>query len=544
MKLYVLALSFVLGSTAFAVGNPNAPKGGNFRIEMDSAPTTLNALSSSDAYASLVQARVMDTLLTRDPETRDFVPSIAKEWKIAKDGMSFEFTIRDGVKWHDGKPLTIEDVKFSFDAIMDPGNKYKTADKKSYFENIKSAEILAPNKIRFNVGKLYFDNFSQVATGILIVPMHLYKDPSKEQEKVLNKTLVGTGPYMLSEFDRAKGITLKANPNWWGKSEPALKGKYNFATITIRFISEVDVAIQRMENGDLDLLGLGAEEYMKKTSGPKWGKEVFKVKTQNNSPRGYGFLGFNLTNPLFSSKKTRLALAHLFDRREMIKKFLYGLALPATGPEFQQSDFADPSVKPIEYDPKLALKLLKEDGWASAPGEVFLSKTINGKKVPFSFTILNPTKDYEKYLTIFKEDAKKAGVNIEIKLVEWNAFLKLVNEHKFETMVLAWSPGAADFDWDPKQIWHSDSIANEGSNFISYRNPTADKLMDEARVIMDRNERIKKLRVVYKMIAEDVPYIFMFNSTNVFYGYSKNVGREKDTYKFELGSNYWWLKKP
>ncbi len=541
MKLYALVLSVLLSSQVFAVGNPNAPKTGNFKIQMDSAPTTLNALSSTDYYATIVQSKVMDSLLDRNPETREFEPSLAKEWKISKDGMSFEFTLRDGVKWHDGKPLTAEDVKFSFDAIMDPSNKYKTADKKSYFENIKSAEIIAPNKVKFTVAKPYFDNFNVVATGLTIVPMHLYKNPSKEQEKVLNKTLIGTGPYMLSEFDRAKGIVLKANPSWWGKSVPELKGKYNFATINYRFITEVAVSIQRMENGDLDYLDFGAEEYMKKTSGPKWGKELIKVKTQNKQPRGYGFVALNLTNPILSSKKTRIALAHLFNRREMIKKFLYDLSLPATGPLYQQSEYADPSVKPFEYDPKLALKLLKEDGWATAAGENTLSKAINGKKTPLSFTLINANKDFEKYLTLFKEDAKKAGVNIEIKFVEWNAFLKLIDERKFEAATLSWSGG--DLDWDPKQIWHSSSIANGGSNFISYKNPTVDKLIDEARVVMDKQERVKRLREVYKLIADDVPYLFMFNSKYHFYGVSKQIGREKDSYQYDIGSNYWWMTK-
>lgn len=544
MKVYALLLSIALSSTAFSapVGNMKAPKGGAFRVQMDSPPTTLNALSSTDYYASVIQSKVMDSLLDKNAETREFEPSLAKEWKIAKDGLSFEFTLRDGVKWHDGKALSAEDVKFSFDAIMDPQNKYKTADKKSYFENIKSVEILAPNKVKFTVAKPYFDNFNQVATSLTIVPQHLYKNPTKEQEKVLNKTLIGTGPYTLQEFDRAKGIILKKNANWWGNTVPELKGKYNFDTINYRFISETDVAIQRMENGDLDFLELGAEEFMKKTTGPKWGKDILKIKTQNKQPRGYGFVALNLTNPILSSKKTRIALAHLFNRREMIKKFLYDMSLPATGPLYQQSEYADPSAKPLEYDPKLALKILKEDGWTQAAGENILSKTINGKKTALSFTLINANKDFEKYLTIFKEDAKKAGVNIDIKYVEWNAFLKLIDERKYEAATLAWSGG--DLDWDPKQIWHSSSIANGGSNFVSYKNPEVDKLIDESRVIMDKKERIKKLRQVYKMIADDVPYLFMFNGKYIFYAHGKKIGKEKDAYQYEVGTNYWWMQKP
>lgn len=541
MKLYALVLSLLLGTqTAFATGNPNAPIGGELKMNLGTAPTTLNALSSTDFNSSQVQSMILETLLNRNIDTREWEPALASEWKIAKDGKSFEFTLRPGVKWQDGKPLTIEDVKFSFDAIVEPTNKYKTANKKPYYENIKSAEIIAPNKIKFTVSKPYFDNFSVVAT-LTIVPMHLYKNPSKDQEKVLNKTLIGTGPYALQDFDRAKGITLKLNQEWWGRKDPTKKGIYNFEKISMKFIQETTIAIQRIEKGDIDYIDLGAEDYMKKTSGPKWGKEVIKVKTQHKGVRGYAFIGFNLTNPMFASKKTREAMVHLFNRREMIKKFLFDLSLPATGPLYQQSEYADPSVKPFEYDPKLALNLLKEDGWKIEAGDKFLSKMVGGKKVNLSFTIIEPDAEFVKYLTIFKEDAKQAGVDVNVKVVEWNSFIKLLDERKFEAVRLAW--GGGDLDWDPKQIWHSESIANAGSNFIGYKNPKVDKLIDESRVLMDKKERIKKLREVYKVIADDVPYIFLFNGKYFYYAHNKRVGKEKDAYTYGIGTDYWWMTK-
>lgn len=523
-----------------AVGNPNAPFGGDFKINLGQAPTTLNALSSSDGYASEVQAMIMESLLTRNIDTREWEPALATEWKIAKDNKSFEFTLRDGVKWHDGKPLTAEDVKFSFDAIMDPKDKYKTAHLKSYYENIQAVEILAPNKIKFTIKTPYFNNFTQCA-GLTIVPMHLYKDPSKEQAKMLNKTLIGTGPYMLKEFDRSKRIVLAANPSWWGKTAAHMKGLYNFQTITMRFIQDSTISIRTIENGELDFLPLQAEEFAQKTSGPKWGKTAHKVKTENKSVGGYAFVGFNLTSPIFKSVKTREAMVHLFDRRKMIEKLLFNLSVPATGPLYIQSDYANASVKAIEFDPKLALKKLTEDGWRDTDGDQVLDKIIDGKKIKFSFTILEPLPDFVKYLTTFQEDAKKAGVDVQIKVIEWNAFIKLLDERKFEAVRLAW--GGGDLDWDPKQIWHSESIKNAGSNFISYSNKKVDTLIDEARIIMDKKTRIKKLQEVYKLIAEDVPYIFLFNQKFRFYAYSNRTQKEKETYTYGVGTDYWWLSK-
>ena len=128
-----------------------------------------------------------------------------------------------------------------------------------------------------------------------------------------------------------------------------------------------------------------------------------------------------------------------------------------------------------------------------------------------------------------------------MKNIEWNAFIKLLDERKFEAVRLSWSGG--DLDWDPKQIWHSDSIANQGSNFAQYKNPTVDKLIDEARVTMDKKARIVKLKQVYKLIAEDVPYIFLFNGKFMYYAHSARVAKPKDTFTYEIGSNYWWLTK-
>jgi ABC-type transport system substrate-binding protein len=549
MKFSLLFIMTLMSLQNFAgikpVGNPNAPFGGEFKINIGEAPTTLNPLSSTDGYAQDVQAYVMDSLLDQNPDTREWEPSLAKEWTISKDGKVFEFTLREGLKWHDGKPVTAEDVKFSFDAIMDPTNKYKTAEKKSYFENIQAAEVTGPLKIKFTVSKPYFNNFTSIAGGLTIIPAHVYKDPSKEQEKLLNKILVGSGPYILESFDRAKNIILKKNPNWWGNSVPELKGKYNFEKIMMRFIKDSTISLTSLEKGDLDFIdggsGFDPEVYTKKTSGPKWGKEVLKQKIQNKQPKGYGFVGFNLKHPIFSSKKTRQAMVHLFNRQGMIKKFLFDMSLPATGPLYQQSDYADPNVKALEFNPKKALALLKEDGWKVDGADKFLSKVINGKKIVFSFTILEPSPEFVKYLTIFKEDAKQAGVDVNIKTIDWNAFVKLLDERNFDAVRLAW--GAGDVDWDPKQIFHSESIANAGSNFVSYENKEVDKLIDESRLTMDKKERMTKLRKVFKMIADDAPYIFLFNGKFILYAHSAKLKSAKPYYQYSVGKNYWWLTK-
>ena len=166
---------------------------------------------------------------------------------------------------------------------------------------------------------------------------------------------------------------------------------------------------------------------------------------------------------------------------------------------------------------------------------------IDGKKVKFSFTILEPLQDFIKYLTIFKESAKKAGIDIKVKFVEWNTFIKLLDERKFQAVRLAWGAGSAD--WDPKQIWHSSSIANSGSNFVGYNNPEVDKLIDNARGTMEKNKRKQILNKVFKIIANDTPYIFFFNSKYGFYGHTPKMKRVQSAFNYGVGLDTWWITK-
>ncbi|MBC7371552.1 MAG: peptide ABC transporter substrate-binding protein, partial [Bdellovibrionaceae bacterium] len=169
-----------------------------------------------------------------------------------------------------------------------------------------------------------------------------------------------------------------------------------------------------------------------------------------------------------------------------------------------------------------------------------LDKTVNGKKTSFRFTLIHPNKDNEKYWTMYKEDLKKVGIDMEIKYLEWNSFLKILDEGNFDAVSLAW--GGGDITWDPKQIWHSASAVPGGSNFIGYKNPEVDKLIDEARQSLDEKKRKKLLNTVYEKIAADAPYVFMFNDKFEFYANSSKVQIPAETFKYGIGVDYWWMK--
>ena len=496
-----------------------------------SEPENLHPIRSTDYYSKKIQELVLDTLLVRNVDTYEWEPHLAEKWEVSKDHKVFTFTIRSNVKWHDGRPLTAKDVAFSFKAYKDPS--FGGAHFLPYMENIESMEVLDENRVQFKASKKYFKNLEVLADSF-IFPEHIYKD----KEKKLSRILPGSGPYIFKKYERGKKIVLEQNKNWWGRSVKS--NTHRIKRIVFRFISDENDQLIRMAAGDFDFLELGPEAYIKKTNKAPWGESIIKKEIRNKQPAGYGFVGWNLKNPLFQDKRTRKALNYLMNRTLMNKKFRYEKGKLATGPWYQWSDYADTSISPILFDPKKAGVLLSEMGWEDTDKNGILDKMIQGQKREFKFTILFPNKAVEKYLTIYQQALKKSGINMSLRFMDWSAFLKLIHEKKFEAVALGWSGGSA-VDFDPKQIWHSESSRKGGHNFISYSNPEVDKLIDKGRKEMDRNKRIKIFKKVYRLIAEDYPYLFLFNTPVKFYVHSKKVKMEKDTYNYTLGKRYWWL---
>ena len=536
----VLSLFLALGIQVFLMGSllqAGPVKGGILYLNISGEPTTINPITSTDLYARNVKAYTMESLLNRNDDTNEWEPALAESWEISKDGKTFTFKLRQGVTWHDGKPVTAEDVKFSLEVIFN--DKYATAFMRPYYDKLEPrVEIVDPQTIKLFAKEKYFGNFMSAAE-LQVVPKHIYEDPNKGSK--LNKVITGTGPYFLDSYERGKRIVLKRNEKWWGWTVPYYKDQYNFDRIIMRFIQDENVAVEMLKKGEIDFDEFTPEMFVTRAIGEGWGTKVLKVKAENLQPKGYGYIGWNFRKPMFQDKNVRIALTHLMNRKLMNDKFRYGMSLVATGPWYQQSEYASKKVKALDFNPKKAIGILKKAGWSDPEKKGVLQKTIDGKKTELRFTVITANKDFEKYLTIFKEDAKKAGVDVEIKVMEWNSLMKLLDEGKFDAANLGW--GGGDVDLDPKQIWHSSSAVAGGSNFIAYKNPEVDALIEKGRETMEKKKRIPIFRKVYELIAADVPYTFLFNNRYVLYGHQSRIKKPKDTFKYGIGTNHWWTQE-
>ncbi|MEK6556505.1 MAG: ABC transporter substrate-binding protein, partial [Bdellovibrionota bacterium] len=499
---------------------------------LNAEPSTLNPFSgATDAYSNDVRGYIHESLMNRDIETYGWAPALAERYETSKDGMSFTFYMRKDAVFADGKPVTADDVKFSYDAIFDPA--YKAAVLQPYYENFSSVEVIDANTVKFNVKKKYFKNF-EVAAGLTVLPKHVYGDKSKK----MNKEVMGSGPYVLEKYDQGRSIILTKNQKWWGSKVPYYAGYYKAEKIHMRIIREDSVALETLKRGELDYKGLSPEDYFLKTKGEPWGTKVLKKQYENSAPRSTPFIGWNNKNIIFKDREVRLAMTHLYNREEMAKKFFFGVAKPATGPWYQQSPTANPKTKAISYDPKKAKEILAKAGWSDSDKNGVLDKIIDGKKKEFRFTLLNPNKDYEKYFTVYKEELKKAGIDMSISNIDWNAFQKKMDEKEFEALFLVWG---GTVDGDPKQIWHSASSVKGGSNFISYKNEKVDQLIDKAREELNDKKRRPMMQEIYDLVAQDVPYTFLINTTASFYGYNSRMKMVQPTYKYGVGVDTWWI---
>jgi microcin C transport system substrate-binding protein len=536
--------SFAIAKTALVVGNPAAPQGGTFYTNLTSEPDILNPIYSSEAVAATVNGYVVDGLLYQNPETYEFEPGMAEKYEVSKDGKTFTFHLRKGLVFSDGTPVTSDDVRFSVECVRNPA--FKAMQRVSYYDELDKIETPDPLTIRFLMKKKYFKNLEVLGTAGFtpIVPKATYGDPSKN----LSKVSIGSGPYKIDKYDHGKTIEIVRNPGWWGykTKTPLTAGSGKFDRIVFRFIKDFNLQIEMLKKGQIDFLDfVQPEQFVQKAVGEPFGSEIIKHKEDNQDPvhKTFNFVAWNLKNPIFQDRNVRVALVQLMNREMMNEKFRFNMTDVAAGPTWLRNEaIADPKVKPFPFDPKKAAELLHKAGWKDRGQTGILSKEIDKKMTEFRFTLLLPVRDYEKYFTVYKEELKKAGIEMEIKVIEWNAFVSLLNDQKFDAVTMAWVPGS--IEQDMKQIWHSTSAKPGGSNFISYANPEVDKWIDQAREEMNPKKRLELWRKVYRRVADDAPYAFMFSTRYDLYFAWKTIGMAKGTMKYDRGSSYWWKIAP
>ncbi|MBN1551480.1 hypothetical protein JW979_08425 [bacterium] len=564
---------FDYSKVVFTIGSEEAKKGGRLRFDMSGDPAHLNPLTSKDSYELTVNQLIMGTLITYDIDNDEPLPYIADGWKIdvlPDSRQTFTFHINPDACFSDGHAITADDVIFSYRVFFD--DDYPTAHNRPYYSSISKAEKLDDLTVRFETIDTYYLNFSMLGS-LQILPRHLYEPymVAKYKEKKENVTPnlslhpVGCGPYTFSEWIRGKHILLQRDWKWWGNRLPHFSNCYNFDIIQIKIIKDPKIAFEHFKRGDIDYYVFTASQWVRETDTDAFRSgKLRKIEIHNKVPGGYTFIGWNLINPelsnlakmefvphsLFGSAKVRKAMTHLIDRELYVEKYRYGYSMRCTSPFGNRSDYSDPSIKPYNFDPDLALNLLKEEGWNDHDLDTILDKTVDGSKIDFIFTLLIPADSpaMEAMASIIREDLRAMGIIMNIKTVEWNSFQKLTDDKTFDAFTMGWT---GTIHPDPRGLWHSSSAAPGGNNLVTYINPEVDRLCDEGVKTLDKEQRFDMFRQIHRILHEEQPYTFLTEplcdlmgvNSRIHIMYNPRTG--EPTFDYGTGAiQYWWIEEP
>jgi ABC-type transport system substrate-binding protein len=411
------------------------------------------------------------------------------------------FYLRPNVKFHDGHVFDADDVKFTYEAIMNPHNlSPRLAD----YEPVKAVEVVDPLTVRIVYKRLYSPALGTWGMGVL--PSHRLNAKALREEarrrglepeeftlrqSQFNRHPTGCGPFRFREWKSDQYIRLDRFEDYW-------EGPPNYEQYVFRIIP--DVLTQEMEfyAGTVDSYGVPPHQVARLSKDPAY-------QSFTGVSFGYTYIGYNMRRAPFQDRRVRKALGMAIDVDKIIRYLLYGQGERMTGPFPKQTDYYDKAVKPLPYDPEGALKLLAEAGWEKGPNG-WLQK--GGKRLQFTL-ITNQANDIRKaILSIAQNSWRKIGIDVRTDVLEWAVFIQeRINKLDFDAVVLGWSMG---IEPDLYQIWHSSQIHPNQLNFVGFQNKRADDLIIKIRQEYNHARQVQYCHRLHEIIAEEQPYTFLY----------------------------------
>ncbi len=453
-------------------------------------PTILIPMLSGDAASQDVAGLIFNGLVKYDTDL-SIIGDLAESWDISKDGLVITFHLKKGVTWTDGVEFTADDVMFGFNTIIN--KKTPTAYNEDFLQ-VKKAEVLDKYTFRVTYGKPFAPALASWG-NLVVLPKHLLegKDLTKSE---FGRDPVGMGPYKLTNWVPGQELILDSNHDYF-------EGRPYIDRFVYRVIPDRATMFLELQTGGVDMMDLTPIQYTKQTE-----SEYFRNNFQKfRYPQFvYTYMGFNLKHPFFQDRRVRQAIAYAIDKSEIIDVVLFGLGSPATGPYVPNTWPYNPNVKKYPYNPEKARQLLKDAGWEDTDGDGILDK--DGR--PFRFTILTNMGNTLRMntATIIQWKLAKIGIKVDIKVLEWSTFVnEFIDKRRFEAVILGWqiSPDPDQFD-----IWDSKKTKEKEFNFVSYSNPEVDALLEKGRRTYNIEERKKAYFRIQEILAEDLPYIFLY----------------------------------
>jgi peptide/nickel transport system substrate-binding protein len=502
--------------------------GGTFVVSAISDPRTFNPVVVQDTASSAVTDLIFDNLVQSNYVTGEIVPALAESWSVSRDGRTWTFTLREGVRWRDGKPLTIDDVVFSLETIFTPGVEGSTKDqlrwqgKQLRWKKLdaRRIQLITPSEI-CPVGL-----FPSLISGLDVIPKHKLADVLAKGAAEFNKTwginadgkdIVGTGPYVLQSYVPGQRVTMLRNSTYWTVDKKGNRLPYLLRYVILT-VPSIDAARLKFLAGETDTYGALAREYAELKQQEKAGNF-----TIHDGPEGFGseFLVLN-QNPAgvsppkltwFQDVRFRRALNHAVDRATIVQQVNAGRATPAWSPvSVGNKLYLNDKVVQYPYNLDRAQQLLAEAGYRKGPDGFLRDAQNNIVEFTLSTNAGNTTR--EAIGNILRQDFTKLGIRATFAPESFPSLVgKLTGTYKWEAIIIGLTGGIEP--GTGRNVWLS-----SGDLHMFRPNQTQpataweaeiDKIFEAVACEVDQNKR----KVLYarwqEIVATEVPFMYFAN---------------------------------
>lgn len=449
---------------------------------------TLNPIFNRNENLFQIHHLIYEGLVTFG-EDMSIEPLLAEKWEFRNGGQSIDFTLKRGVNWHDGQPLTVEDIIFTFNVIK--GNIKGVSRASIYRQSLQHVTDIVKideNTIRFNFSKNAGNSLEVMTFPIL--PEHIFEGNKIQLLEQDNFIIVGTGKYVLNEYENMRNISLARNENYWG-TKPYID------KVSVMIIPDEEAQLSLFENGDIDFVN------------PKvidWGKYVDEksARTAQFVTSDYEFIGVNFRKGILNNLNLRKAIAYSIDREKITSNIYLGHGTVVDFPVMPNSWLYDDSKIKLGFNPNLASTLLDQAGYTLREDN---GLRVNEKGNILQLNLITNANNSlrEQTALLIQEDLKKVGIQLDVEFLEWEDFEKRMNIGNFDLLLGGWE---LSYIPDITSAFHSSRIGS--TNFIAYSNEELDSLLDLYLESGNLTLKQQKFSEVEDHLVTELPYISLF----------------------------------
>jgi microcin C transport system substrate-binding protein len=544
--------------------NPDAPKGGTVRLSAIGTYDTLNPYTLRGVSAAGLSYLFEALLVGSQDEAFSEYGLIAESVEMPEDRSWVAFTLRPEARFHDGKPITAEDVIWSFETLRTKGDPFYRA----YYANVAKAEVVGERKVKFTFEPGDNRELPLIIGQLPVLAKHYWE--GREFENTTLEVPVGSGPYRIESFDAGRSITLVRDPDYWGKDLPVMRGFNNFERIRYDYYRDSTVALEAFKAGTVDFrqennskLWATAYDVPQVKSG-----QVQLLTVPHEIPTGMQGFAMNLRRPLFQDRKVRQALGYAFDFEWSNKNLFYG-QYTRTDSYFSNSELASRDLPQGEelailekyrgkvpeevfttpYEPpstdgsgnnrenlRKAAQLLKQADWSVQGGRL-----VNAQGQPFEFEILLSSPDFERIAQPFARALERLGIAARIRTVDPAQYENRMENYDYDMTVEVFGQSLSPGN-EQRDFWGSASAdVPGGRNTIGIKDPVVDELVNLVIGAPTRESLVARTRALDRVLLWGHYIIPHWHIRSFRVAFWDMFGRPAEFPKYGFAFDAWWV---